>query len=111
MDKMVCRERFVFLLIEWLTVVSIGLREIPVKSLMQTSRECSLFMALSRATTSVSCSTSVMSASLREGRLAVPGYLEISASLRAIHIPFRQGDLYVSCTTSVGEREALAGDV
>ena len=88
MDKMVCRDRRVFLFMEWLTVVTVGLREIPVKSLMQTSQESFLFIEAPCAGASVSC-TSIMSVCLREGRLAVPGYLEDSASRRAIHIPFR----------------------
>lgn len=105
MDKIVWRERFSSRFIVWWTVVTIWLRDMPVKSLMLISLEPSSLDTLSSSRLSIP-PISVTSVCLREGRVDVPGYWADSASLRALHIPFRCEDPNVCWTTSLGEREA-----
>ena len=110
MDKIVWRERFSSRFIVCWTVVTIWLRDMPVKSLMLISLEPSSFNTLPSSRLSVPL-ISVTSICLREGRVEVPGYWADSASLRALHIPFRCEDPNVSWTTSVGEREASGREI
>lgn len=103
MDKIVWRERFSSRFIVWWTVVTIWLRDMPVKSLMLISLETSSFGTLSSSRLSVPF-MSVTSICLREGRADAPGYWTDSASLSALHILFSCEDPNVCWTTSVGER-------
>ena len=82
------------LLMRW-TVVTIGLRDTPVRSFAWMSPSASSSGSSFTALSSLVMVPSEMSVGLRDGRQEMPGYWAASASLRAVHMHLRREDPYV----------------